>query len=189
MKEGGAVHLPITEVSRRSIYRDRWIGVRVDEVDRNGHLENFGVVERADSVTVIPISEGGRTVLLRQYRYPTGDFSWEVPMGAIDEFETPRDAASRELLEETALRALDLRELGSYHVVPALSPQCAHVFLADVRDEDLAATTAVELVDDICDISVLRVEDVYKMAFDGEIRDGLTLTALLYVRLHLRQGQ
>ncbi|MDO4557037.1 MAG: NUDIX hydrolase, partial [Lachnospiraceae bacterium] len=44
-----------------------------------------------------------RLVLIRQFRYPIGDYIYERPAGLIDEGETPDIAAIREYKEETGL--------------------------------------------------------------------------------------
>ncbi len=38
----------------------------------------------------------------------TGGYSWQMPQGGIDEGESPKDAALRELAEETSIKAISL---------------------------------------------------------------------------------
>lgn len=59
----------------------------------------------AEGVVIYPIWKGApdRIVMIRQYRYPLGDFLYELPAGLIDEGETPELAAVREMKEETGL--------------------------------------------------------------------------------------
>lgn len=65
---------------------------------RTGSLEPEGIVIYAVTNEVNP-----RLVLIRQYRYPIGDFLYELPAGLIDAGETPGEAAKREMKEETGL--------------------------------------------------------------------------------------
>lgn len=44
-----------------------------------------------------------RLVLIRQYRYPVGDYVYEFPAGLVDTGETAMEAGIREMHEETGL--------------------------------------------------------------------------------------
>lgn len=60
---------------------------------------------KAEGVVIYPIlkEEPEKIVMIRQYRYPIGDYLYELPAGLIDEGETPEKAAVREMKEETGL--------------------------------------------------------------------------------------
>lgn len=59
----------------------------------------------AEGVVIYPIlkEDPEKIVLIRQYRYPLGDYLYELPAGLIDAGETPDAAAIREMKEETGL--------------------------------------------------------------------------------------
>lgn len=59
----------------------------------------------AEGVVIYPIlkEDPGKIVMIRQYRYPLGDYLYELPAGLIDTGETPDIAAMREMKEETGL--------------------------------------------------------------------------------------
>ena len=72
------------------------------------NAENIKILSndmKAEGVVIYPIlkKEPEKIVLLRQYRYPIGDFLYELPAGLIDAGETPEEAAVREMKEETGL--------------------------------------------------------------------------------------
>lgn len=54
-----------------------------------------------------------RLVLVRQYRYPIGDYVYEFPAGLVEPGEDVRDAGIREMFEETGLRFTP-KDGGSY---------------------------------------------------------------------------
>ena len=60
---------------------------------------------KAEGVVIYPILKENpeKIVLIRQYRYPIGDYLYELPAGLIDEGEEPEEAAVREMKEETGL--------------------------------------------------------------------------------------
>ncbi|MEZ3447497.1 MAG: NUDIX hydrolase [Lachnospiraceae bacterium] len=59
----------------------------------------------AEGVVIYPIlrDDPEKIVMIRQYRYPLGDYLYELPAGLIDAGETPEIAAVREMKEETGL--------------------------------------------------------------------------------------
>lgn len=166
------------------VYENEWLRVRTDRILQNDKESIYGVIERSDSVVIIPLSQSNNTVLLKQYRHPTGLDSWELPMGGIDKHEFPEAAARRELLEETQIRASNIELLGVYFAVPALTPQRVHVFLTRVDEIDLVKAHAAEHVDDIQDSRIASIDEVYRMVSEGQITDGFTLVGLLYLKLH-----
>src|SRR3989344_5284185 len=72
----------------------------------DGTESTYYVLERETSFfsIVIPLTDTYETYLIGQYRVPTGQFSWEFPMGGVIGKE-PLEAAQQELIEETGLRA------------------------------------------------------------------------------------
>ena len=175
--------IPIRKTDESVVYEDPWLRLRVDRIMRGAVDEPYGVVERADSVAVVPISPSRRTLLLRQYRHPTTAFSWEIPMGGIDKGESAENAAVRELQEESGIVSNRLEALGTFVPCPALSPQKCRVFVASVSESDLDAAVHAPRVDDITEIRVVGVDELYQMAVRGEITDGFTLSSMMLLRL------
>jgi len=110
---------------------------RVFEVDEvrfeppgGGEPQSFYCIRAADWINVIPLTAEGEVLLLRQYRYGVEDFTLEIPGGMCDPGEDPREAAARELREETGFAARDWVPLGWVHPNPALQGNRCHTFLA-----------------------------------------------------------
>ena len=86
-----------------------------------------------DWVNVIPLLAGGEVVLVRQWRYGTAAPTLEIPGGMV-EAESEREAAERELLEETGYRARSWRRLGEVHPNPAfLTNRCGTWLATDLE--------------------------------------------------------
>lgn len=65
---------------------------------------NTGALE-PEGIVIYPLwrEDSEKIVLIRQYRYPVGDYLYELPAGLVDKGETPEEAAIREMKEETGL--------------------------------------------------------------------------------------
>ena len=104
-------------LERSYLYRNPWCAFRVDEVELPGGATiEYGVLEGGGFASVVPLTEEGGVVLVRQWRQPLGAFTLELPSGGVDRGEDPREAAERELLEEAGFRAVGLEHLVSIHV-------------------------------------------------------------------------
>jgi ADP-ribose pyrophosphatase len=87
------------------------------------------LVEHPESVVIVA-ADGDSLVAVRQARPGASEPTVELPAGKIEPGETPAEAAARELEEECALVASELRPLGSFWAAPAYSTEYVHVFEA-----------------------------------------------------------
>ncbi len=93
--------------------REGRFALRRDEVEwEDGARGFYTIVEGPSSAFVVPVFDDGRTVLVRQWRYPWGASSWEVPAGTLADGEDPLEGARRELAEEAGLLAERWTPLG-----------------------------------------------------------------------------
>jgi len=123
--------MSIRQLSTRVVYRNPWMTVREDEVERdNGHRGIYGVVEKHDSAVILPI-DGDHIYLVEQFRYPIGRCSLELPQGSLERPGLAPEAIAREeLAQETGLLAAKLELLGSFIIAIGYSNQRDCAFLA-----------------------------------------------------------
>jgi 8-oxo-dGTP pyrophosphatase MutT (NUDIX family) len=171
--------------SSREVYRNPWIRVREDAVERaDGSAGVYGVVERPHFALVLPAERDGFW-LVEQYRYPLGRRAWEFPQGTWGQGSggTPEELARAELAEETGLRAGVLRHLGHLDLAPGLSTQEFDVWLATDLTPGPTAREATEA--DMRHAFVPETE-LRAMVRDGRFTDGPSLAA--YALLLLGSG-
>ena len=170
---------PFPLVKSERIYDSIWCGLRRDHVRlTDGSVQEHHVFEVTGAVVVVPVLPDGRLILLWQYRHPLGHAHWELPAGRIAEGETPGEAASRELAEETGYRAKRLEHIQGFFPINGISPHHAHVFLGHdcVAREEGTAHEASERMS----VHVLEEEAVRRKLLAGGIEDGFALIGLFH---------
>jgi ADP-ribose pyrophosphatase len=165
-------------VDSRVAYEGRIVNLRVDTVKLpGGKLGAREIVEHAQCVCVVPLDEGDNVVMVRQYRKPVEEFLLEVPAGGMDPGESPRDAAQRELREETGYVAEELAHLSSFWTTPGFCTELMHAYVArGLRPGALSQ-------DEDENIEVVRVplRGAPDLIRRGEIKDAKSIASLLLV--------
>jgi 8-oxo-dGTP pyrophosphatase MutT (NUDIX family) len=171
-----ARHFSVVSTSEK--YASPWLRVFEYEIQRDGVGGTYDVVERQHSVAIAAISSDDRLVLVRQFRFPIGELSWEIPMGGVDAHEAPIHAAKRELYEETGITLGQLAHVGRFHPIPGLTPQTVDVFTGRIPDASMSTLGVGRgSVDEIVELRLFSREEIHVMVRDGAIVDGVTLSS------------
>jgi ADP-ribose pyrophosphatase len=150
----------------------------------NGETSVREWIDHPGASAIVPIFEDGRTLLVRQFRFPPRRTFLEVPAGKLDEpNEDPVDVAARELEEETGWRADRFEKIGAAYPCIGYSNELIHVYAAyglERGEQDLADGEFVEVVS-------MDLEEAVAKARSGEIKDMKTITALVYAAAHVNE--
>ena len=171
---------PAPPATRQTRFTSPW---REFVLDRFGDGHEYAFLTVPPAVWVIPISDTGETMLVRQYRHPVGAHPLEVPAGSIEPNEAPLDAAARELREEVGGVARSLRRVGGFYSSSAHMSLRGLVFVATgVEFGEPTHTTreGIELVR----MPFARAVDLAKC---GELCEAQSALALIYAAGALEQ--
>jgi len=169
---------PWKTLSSREVYKNPWIRVREDVAEMpNGKTTLYGVCEFGQCVGVLPFVDNEHVLLLRQYRYPAREnHRWEMPTGGMHADETPEAAAQRELMEEIGYRANELTWISSFHSSKSACEETAHLYLG----RDLVAAAALPDDTEFFEHAIMPFNQVLEMVLTSEIRDAMTMIAVLH---------
>lgn len=164
-------------LNREEIYDGRIIHVYKDKVEVAGRKTTREVVLHSEAAAIIPVTDNGEVLLVKQYRYPVGDAILEIPAGKMDPGETPEECAVRELEEETGYRG-NLKKLGYVYTTPGFCNEIIHLYLAT----GLVHTHQHLDEGEFLDVVSISLKDMWKMIGDGKIYDAKTLSAFAIAR-------
>ena len=140
-------------------------------VRHDGKESDYWVLAKHPSVCIIAASVDDKIYLVKQFRYPTKCWSLELPAGSTDG-EIPLEAAKRELLEETGLKAHRWVSFGTYQVAPGLSTNIGHIFVAKALE---MTRNNKQEEEGIIECVKLSIPEIKEKIVSGELSDGPTL--------------
>jgi ADP-ribose pyrophosphatase len=158
------------------VYQGQVVRLRVDTVRTSGGRETTReIVEHSDCIAVIALDAEGRVLLVKQFRKAVGKELLEIPAGGIDSGESPEDAVSREMREETGYLPRRVERLGGFYSAPGYSTEYLYLYLAtDLVPGQLFA-------EDTEGISLVRVSpaQIPELISSGSICDAKSIAGLL----------
>ncbi len=177
---------PWRTLSIEERYATPWIGVSHHEViDPSGGRGIYGVIHFKNvAVGIIPLDDELNTWIVGQYRYPIKAYSWEIPEGGGARDVPPIDSARRELREEVGIEAAHWTEVLRMDLSNSASDEEAIIFVAQGLTFHHPEPEATE------DLSVRKLpfRELFEAVMRGDMRDSLTVAAVLKVQRMLEVG-
>ena len=149
----------------------------------NGSRAELAMVRHPGSTAVVPLFQDNTVLMERQYRHAVQDYLLEIPAGTMEPGEAPLNCARRELEEETGYMAEEFISLSQVDILPAYTDERIYVYLAK------GLTPSRQQLDDdeVIEVVTYPFDEALKLIDSGQIRDGLTILALLQAQRFLRR--
>jgi ADP-ribose pyrophosphatase len=179
--------MAIRTLSTREVYRNHWLSVREDAIERtDGTHGIYGVVDKHDCAAILPI-DGDHIWLVEQFRYTIGERALELPQGGWESaIDNPEELARGELREETGLVAGRMTALPWMWIAYGFARQRQHIYIAEEltpgpheRDYEEADMQVVRL-------PIATFEEKLRT---GQIRDVCTIAAWGSYQLWLKSNR
>ena len=185
MEQKNLEHLKETCLDSQLIYDGRVVHLCVDRVSLpNGAESVREYVKHIGAVAVLPLTDRGEVICVKQYRYAHRCVLTEIPAGKLDSREEDHvEAALRELREETGATCGRLTYLGLFRSTPAILDEKIDLYLA----EDLQFGDTDPDEDEFLEIERIPLPALVEDVMEGRITDGKTQVAILKVQEILRR--
>jgi ADP-ribose pyrophosphatase len=161
---------------KREVFHGRIFSVTLDRLAfEEGGEVTMEVVRHGGAAAIVPFTENGQVILIRQFRYSVLRSLWEVPAGKLDPGEDSRSCAMREMQEETGYRAESLEKIGSILTTPGFSDERIDIFVA----RGLTKSERSLDPDEFIEVVPVPFAAALEMIERGDIEDSKTVAALL----------
>ncbi len=165
-------------MSSERVYSGKVLNLNRDTVVLpNGRTAQLEILRHPGASAVVPLTDHGTVMLIRQFRYAADGFIYEIPAGKLDSGEDPRDCAVRELEEEIGYRAGQLELLTSIFTAPGFTDEVIHIY----RGTKLTKGRQQLDQDEVLELVEWPVDEAMAKIRNGTIRDAKTIIGLQMV--------
>ena len=174
---------PIVPREIHTIYQGRIFTVQIETITLPKGVElKAEIIRHPGSVVIVPVTDAGEVVLVRQYRHAIGRFAWELPAGSLKAGEDVDRAAARECHEEIGLIPSRIQRVGSFFPTPGYCDEEMHFFKASgLRTPGASDEDAHQDEDEDIEARPFPLATVRTMMASGEIVDLKTVAGLSFL--------
>ena len=163
-------------IKSEKVYSGKILSVKLSTVELPD--QKYSKRERVlhDNAVALVAIHDDKILLVKQYRISVDKIIYEVPAGLIEHDENPKDAALRELEEETGYRAKNIEYLTEFYSTPGFCTEKLSIFYAkdlEFVGQNLDEGENLEVVE-------MPLEEAMSMIESGEIMDGKTISSILF---------
>ena len=154
--------------------------VKVDTLKYNsGNDGRREVIHHNGGAVILPITNDGKLVLLKQFRYPFQEVMIEAPAGKLEIGEDPLVCATRELTEETGYTSAKVTPLGKISTTPGFCDEILYLYLAQELTAGEHNREEGEYGMEMFEYTLSEVDEMIK---SGEIIDSKTIAAIYHYK-------
>jgi ADP-ribose pyrophosphatase len=165
--------------STKSLFRNPWWEYLLDECYiPNGKQYEYHYVHTGGSAMVIPVTDNGMIMMVKQYRYLNRHFSIEFPAGGMKPGENDYAIARKELIEETGFDG-ELEKSGIFNPYNGITDELCHVFIAGNLIKSASETKDEQ---EEFELLIFKPEELDGKIRSNEITDGMSMAAWALVR-------
>jgi ADP-ribose pyrophosphatase len=174
---------PLVPREIQKIYQGRIFTVQIETVTlpKGGELR-AEIIRHPGSVVIVPVTDAGEIVLVRQYRHAIGRWAWELPAGSLKDGEDPDKAAVRECHEEIGMIPSRVERLGAFYPTPGYCDELMNFYRATgLRQPGAGDEDAQPDEDEDIEPQAFARGAIRSMIEAGEIIDLKTVAALVLI--------
>ncbi|MEG0565301.1 MAG: NUDIX hydrolase [Hungatella sp.] len=165
----------VKRLKRELKYQGTILKIYEDTVIANGHEAHWDFIHHDGAAAVLPITEDGRILMVRQYRNALDRETLEIPAGKLDDPLEPKiECAYRELEEETGYRSEHLEYLMNVNTTIAFCDEAIDIFVA----RNLIPSKQHLDEDEIIEVEAWAVDDLLDLIWAGKMTDAKTIAAI-----------
>lgn len=167
----------IKRIDRELKYEGSIVKVYMDEIELpDGKIAKWDFINHDGAAAVVPVTEDGKILMVKQYRNALDRYTLEIPAGKLDDkLEETKVCAARELEEETGYKAGKLELLITLRTWVAFTNEKIDVYVAT----DLTPTKQHLDEDEFIDVKAYELEELKEMIFHGELQDAKSISSIL----------
>ena len=166
----------------KQIYSGRVVDLHVATVELpDGERTQREIIHHAGAVAMVPITDDGEVVLVRQYRSGAQKPLLELPAGGLEPDEDIESCAQRELQEEAGFYPEELIRLGGFYVAASYTTEYITIYLA----RNLRPAALHGDMDEFIEVVTMPFAEALRMAQTNQIEDSKTIIGLTWAAAHL----
>lgn len=165
------------ELNETTISSERMYNGKIINLDRltvklpDGSTATREVIRHPGAALIVPITDDGYVIMVRQFRKPVEKACLEMPAGKLDAGEEPLRCAERELEEETGYKAEKIEYILTIDTTPGFSDEKIHIYVAS----GLKPGRFMPDSDEFLEVEKVKIDELIKMIYEGKINDAKTI--------------
>lgn len=166
----------VVRTDRQLRYTGTILKIYEDTVIANGHEAHWDYIHHDGAAAIVPVTDEGKLLMVRQYRNALDRETLEIPAGKLDTPDEPKiECARRELEEETGFRCENLEYLMTLNTTVAFCDEAIDVFVA----RDLIPSHQHLDDDEVIYVEEWELADLQRLIYSGTMTDSKTVAAIM----------